>query len=138
MANHEKTAWIMMVVLLIASGKLLQTIIQHSETLGTLVPPNAGILIQYVIALVVLSIIGHIALAITSKQALEKKDERERQFEVYGSHISGLVLGLGCVTALGHYLVHFDGSLLFYSVFAALIASQITEYLVVIWRHRRG
>ncbi|WP_194755489.1 hypothetical protein [Aliidiomarina indica] len=138
MANHEKTAWVMLVVLLIASGQLLKNIIHHSQALGVLVPPNSGILIQYVIAIVVLSIIGHIALAATSKRASTAPDERERQFDVYGGHVSGVVLVLGCVAALGHYLAHFDGHLLFYSVFAALIASQVAEYLVVIWRHRRG
>ncbi|MGB3624724.1 MAG: hypothetical protein WA989_02785, partial [Henriciella sp.] len=71
-------------------------------------------------------------------EADDTMDERDKLISARAGNISGLVLGLGLVSALGVYLFKYDGNLLFHAAFGALMASQLTEYAARIVYYRGG
>jgi len=108
-----------------------------SAGLGALARPGLGLIIVFTIALVILAVVGHIVIAIfTLREAGGAADERERRIFDRAGHLSGYVFGFGVVPSLGIYLFTQDGNLLFYSVFASLMISQLAEYVVQIFLYR--
>ncbi|MEM7610873.1 MAG: hypothetical protein AAF270_04305 [Pseudomonadota bacterium] len=139
MAFQEKSAWIMVVALLLGGAFYLNLVSSFSAAIGTLAPPLLPTVIVYTIILIVVAVIGHILIGImTPREANEPLDERERRIFSKASSFSGYVLGLGVIVSLGHYLILQDGDLLFYSVFASLMIAQIAEYLCRIALYRFG
>lgn|SRR5690554_322155 len=138
MSFREISAWVMLNVLLIITGFYFFRIWQLSPP-GELISPNFGSLLNFTITLIIWTVISHIVLSIIfPKDANAPRDERDRIIDDRAGHISGLILGIGAVTALGHFLFYEQANLLFYMVFAALVASQVGEYLCRIFYYRRG
>ena len=93
----------------------------------------------YIIAIVVLSIIGHIMIAISKpSEADGMMDERDKLVAARAGNIAGVILGVGLISALGVYLFTYDGNLLFHAAFGALMMSQIAEYGARIVYYRGG
>ena len=136
MAFREKSAWIMFVALLIAGTcyfASVASIWQHTGRLQATLP----LLVVSTVAIVVLSIVGHVVIAIFApKDANAPADERERLIIIRAGHYSSYVLAFGLITSLGYYLVLRDGDLLFYAAFASLMLAQITEYALTIFLYR--
>ena len=108
-----------------------------SSEIGQLAPPILPILIVYTVILVVLSIIGHIAIAVFSpRDANAPLDEREKTIFHRAGHYSAFLLGAGVLLSLGYYLFLRDGDLLFYGVFASMVIAQMAEYAVRIFLYR--
>jgi len=134
MSFLEKSAWLMTFALLISGVLYFNTVMSTSEELGQLAVAHLPSMIIYTIILCLVSIIGHIVIAILSpKEASAKHDEREQKIVFKASHFSGYVTGTCIVSSLGLFLFHHDGSLLFYTVFGSLIISQLSEYLLQIF-----
>lgn len=92
---------------------------------------------MYTVGLIAVAIIGQIAIAIFSpKDANAPLDERERDIFLRASHYSGYVLATGVVMALGFYLLSYSGDVLFYTVFASLMISQLADYGFRIFLYR--
>ena len=51
---------------------------------------------------------------------------------------SGLVLGAGCIMALGNYLLHANGNLLFHGILLSLLVATVAESGFQLWLFRRG
>jgi hypothetical protein len=84
-----------------------------------------------------MTVIGHIAIAIKApKEADSPADEREKQIILRAGHYSSYVLAAGVVLSLGLYLYLRDGDLLFYTIYASLMAGQIAEYVLQITFYR--
>lgn len=132
MSFHEKSAWVMSLALLLTGGAYYFTVFSMSGE-GLVASPNAPLLIGYVVALVLMAIVGHIVIAaLAPKEANAAPDERERKIFDRASSISGTVFGAGVVLSLIFYLVSNSGVLLFYSVFLSLILGQLMEYVLQI------
>ena len=139
MPFHEKSAWTMAVTLTIGGILYFWAVASISADLGQLAPPVLPTVVVYTGIIVVLAIVGHIAIAALSpREANAPADEREKKVVDRAAHLSGYVLGVGAIAALGLYLFTYDGNLMFYVVFASLMASQIAEYLCQIALYRRG
>lgn len=139
MPFHEKSAWTMAVTLTIGGILYFWAVASMSADLGKLAPPVLPTVVVYTGIIVVLAIIGHIAIAALSpREANAPADEREKKVVDRAAHLSGYVLGVGAIAALGLYLFTYDGNLMFYVVFASLMASQIAEYFCQIALYRRG
>ena len=139
MSFREKTAWAMMLVMIVGGAYYFNLVGQASKALGATAPPIIGFVIAYVILIVVASVVLMIALAITAPSEAEAPaDERERRVEDKVGHISGSVLGIGVFTAMLHYAYQADGNLMFHIDFGSLMVSQIAEYGLQIWFYRRG
>lgn len=137
MSFHEKSAWIMSFLLsLLGLVYFYAVAVSWSES-GQPAQPMVPLVIVYTVCLVVLSAIGHVAIAILApKDANTSLDERERQIFNRAGHYSSYVFASGIVMSLGLYLFSHDGNLLFYSVFASLMIGQVMEYAFQILLYR--
>lgn len=137
MSFSEKSAWVMFIVLSVVAGGFIIDVVQASAAIGAIAPPV--MVVGFVVTMIVVSIIAHILLAITStRDANRKKDERERYIELWSVAKAEFVFAFGVISSLGYYIFHNDGNLLFYMVLVSLIVSQILEYLLQIIAFRRG
>lgn len=129
MPFQEKSAWIMSIALLVVGLLYFYLVSVVSSELGRLAPPMLPLVVGYTISLVVLSVVGHIAIAILApNDANAALDERERQIVNRAGHYSSYVIAIGIVMSLGSYLIAPDGDLLFYTIFASLMIGQVMEY----------
>lgn len=98
-----------------------------------------GPLVPYVIAVVVLSIVVQVALAIRSPEEAEAPaDEREKIALDRAGHWSGFVLAVVAIYGALQYLWTGEGNVLLQWVIVALILSQVAEYAFQIAFFRRG
>lgn len=129
MPFKEKSAWIMILSLIIPSTLYIYTVFAHSQTHGQFPTPTQPQLILYTGVLVFIAILGHIIIAaMQPEDANYPTDEREKKIVHISGNFSSHVLAAGCVTSILTYMFLFDGNLLFYMIFASLILSQIIEY----------
>ncbi len=137
MAFLEKSAWVMLVALLLGGTGYFAIVVRLSAELGELAPPILPFVVVYTAFLVLFAIVGHAVVAILApRDANAPPDERDRRIVERAGHWSGYVLGAGVVVFLGLYLFSFDGRLLFYGIFACLMLSQLAEYLLRITFYR--
>jgi hypothetical protein len=138
MSFREKSAWVMAALTGLAGLYYLNLVVGASRALGAPAPP-VGIFVAYVVLVVIATVAAQVGLAIASpKDADAPADERERPVLQRAGNWSGLVLGLGTVTSLLHFLNHGDGNLLFHMVLGSLIVSQVAEYAFQIVLLRRS
>ncbi|WP_300390049.1 hypothetical protein [Henriciella sp.] len=139
MSFHEKSAWVMALVLLAGAGFYFGTVADMSTELGIVAPPVLPVVVIYIVAIIVLSIVGHIAVAVSKpSEADDTMDERDRIIASRAGSFSGVLLGVGVITGLGHYLFYYDGNLLFHMALGALMLAQFGEYAARIVMYRRG
>ncbi len=138
MSFRERSAWVMAVLMALAGLYYLNLVVGASRQLGAPAPP-VGIFIVYVVLVVIVSVAAQVGLALSApKEAEAPADERERPVLQRAGNWSGIVLGVGAVTSLLHYLQHGSGALLFHMVMGSLIVSQIAEYAFQIALFRRS
>jgi len=139
MSFREKTAWAMMIILIVAGLLYFNRIYKVSMEIGQTAPLIPPFVIAYVGLVVAASVIVMIALAVSApSEANAPADERERLLEDKAGHWSGYILAIGVITGVLHYSVSGDGNLLAQICFGSLMLSQITEYGLQIWFYRRG
>ncbi|WMS88949.1 hypothetical protein [Pleionea litopenaei] len=138
MSFQEKSAWIMILALIISGFFYFSGVVHLSMSLGSLVPPLLPSLIKYTVTLVIISAVSHIVMAaMNPKEANQKLDERERGIFDRAGHWSGFILGFGVVMALGGYLFSYNGDIMFYTILATLMLAQIAEYVLRIVFYRK-
>ena len=104
---------------------------------GQLVSPLMPQIVTYAVGIVVIAIVGHIVIAVLApKEADAPVDEREKLIFDRAGHYSSYLLAAGVLVSLGSYLISGNGDLLFYVVFASLVASHLAEYLLQILFYR--
>lgn len=139
MSFHEKSAWAMGLILLIGMGFYLNTVASMSAGLDMVAPPVLPVVIVYVIVIVVLSIAGHIMIAISKpSEADGTMDERDKLIAARAGNIAGVILAVGLLGGLGAYLFTYDGNMLFHAAFLSLMISQVAEYGARIVYYRGG
>ena len=139
MSFHEKSAWLMALILLAGGAWYFNLVLRLSAELGSTAPPLLPVVVVYVIGIVILSIIGHLLITLARPSlADDTVDERDRAIIHKAGNLSGVLLALGVLTALGTYLFTFDGNLMFHIAFGALMGAQVAEYGARIAFYRMG
>ena len=139
MSFHEKSAWIMGLLLSLTGLWYINQVWSQSEALGETIGPNIVLIAVATGMLVFGAIISHIIIAASSpEEANDAEDERDQQVLRRAGNISGYVLGFGIFAGLWHYYFLADGNMLFHIAVASLIASQVAEYALTILFYRRG
>lgn len=139
MSFHEKSSWAMGLIMLIGLAWYVKTVASMSAGLEGVAPPVLPIVAVYIVIIVVLSIAGHIMIAITKpSEADDTMDERDKLIAARAGNAAGVALGVGILASLGNYLISYDGNLLFHAVFLSLMVAQITEYAARIVYYRGG
>lgn len=133
MSYREKSAWVMSVVMLLASMFYAKSALSYpgSPVLETVVP--------YVLLVVILSVAAQVVLALRSpKEASKPADEREQLANARAGYWSGIVLAVGIVIAGAVYSFAPSGNMLFHHSVFALIAAQLVQYGLEIVYLRRA
>ncbi len=139
MSFHEKTAWVMSVLLTLAGGFYAFEVIGRWGAEGVPPPPSIKLAIVYVAIVVIGAIVSFSAVAANNAdEANAPMDERERLISDRAGNWSGIILGGGILIGAAHYFVGQHGDLFFHTVIAALMISQIAEYVLQIVLHRVG
>jgi hypothetical protein len=137
MSFQEKSAYVMVIALFLGGGLYFYEVLSQSVGLNGMISPVIPGLIKLSFMLVIVSIIGYMIIAaISPKEAEAKLDEREKLIFNRAGSLSGFILGFAVILSLGSYLISEDGALLFYTVFAGLIVSQLTGYMIRIFLYR--
>ena len=137
MSFREKSAWVMALVMTATGIYYYYAVGVASRAIGATAP--AAVVLGFVFWVVIGSIVVQLLLAVTSpKEANAPADEREREVEQRAGNWSGVVLAVGVVLSLGHYLARGDGNMLFHLAMASLIVAQIAEYAIQILLVRRS
>ncbi len=145
MSFREKSAWVMIVALLIAGANYVVDVLRASLALGHIAPPSGGLVLAYIIVLAILAVFGETILALISpKEAQAGADERDRLVAARAGQVFGVVLAVAVVSLLGSYVLGphggtvMNGDALFQGLLVAMMVAQITEYAAQIWFYRRG
>lgn len=138
MTFHEKSAWIMGLLLLVIGGWYINTVWDISRELGQTAPPLLPVVAVATAMLIVGATVSHIIIAVINpKEADDTEDERDKQVLQRSGNIAGYVLGFGAFAGLWHYFIQRDGDMLFHIIVVSLILSQIAEYALTIAFYRR-
>ena len=135
MSFHEKSAWIMGLLLSLTGLWYINEVWSRSEALGETIGPNIVLIAVATTMLIFGAIISHV---INPDEASGDEDERDKQVLRRAGNIAGYVLGFGIFAGLWHYYFLADGNMLFHIAVASLIASQVAEYALTILFYRRG
>ena len=139
MTFHEKSAWVMAILLIVIGSWYTHTVWQMSLAIGETAPPLLPLIAVATAALIAGAIVGHIIVAISNPDEAEgETDERDKKVLTRAGNISGYVLGFGCFAALWHYFWDADGNLMFHIIVGSLLIAQIAEYVLTIYFYRRG
>ncbi|MEZ5679964.1 MAG: hypothetical protein R3E14_01570 [Erythrobacter sp.] len=134
MSFREKSAWVMAVVMAITG--LLYIGLVHGASPDA---PVMGPLLPYVLAVIALSVVVQVVLAVMSpREASAPMDEREKLVAAKAGQVSGVVLAVLVVLSGGVYVFLPHGNMLFHHLLGGLIVAQIVDYAVQIRLLRRG
>lgn len=137
MSFREKSAWVMALLMIAVGLCYWRTVSAASQAIGSTAP--AAVVFSFVVLVVVGSIVVQTVLALSApREANAGADERERRVEAKAGHWAGVLLAVGAVLSLGHFLMRADGNMLFHLVMASLIVAQIAEYAFQIILVRRS
>jgi hypothetical protein len=136
MSFKERSAWIMVVALLISGIFYFQNV--YEAIIATeIVEIRFSVLIVFTIILISAAIVGHTLIAVLNPEETdEASDERDKRVIEKAGHISGMVFGFLTITSLLGYVIFQVGSLLFYAVLGSLIIAQTFEYGLQIYFYR--
>lgn len=133
MSVREISAWIMVLVFGVVGAQCLISILRA----GFDAPPQPAV-VASAPAVIASVIVLEIVLAIFfPKQADARPDERERLIIARSGHWAGLAFSAAVIPALGHYVVHADGDVMFNVIVLGLFASGLAEYVAQILLFRR-
>jgi hypothetical protein len=139
MSFREKSAWLMVISLGLASVAYAAIVVSLSNAMGSLLPPLWPFLVVFTVALTVLAAGSHIFIALLApKDAVAAADERDRAIGARAGAWSGYVFAAGVALSLALYLLARNGDALFYGVFGSWVLAQISEYAFEIALYRRG
>lgn len=136
MSFKERSAWIMVVALLISGIFYFQNVYEVIMA-AEIVEIRFSLLIVFTLILISAAIVGHTLIAaFNPEEANEASDERDKRVVEKAGHISGMVFGFLTITSLLAFVVFQVGSLLFYAVLGSLIIAQTFEYGLQIYFYR--
>ena len=124
MSVREVSAWVMVLVFGVVGTGCLASILRA----GLDAPPQPAV-VASAPAIVASVIALEVVLAIFfPKKADAPPDERERLIIARTGHWAGLAFLAAVLPALGHYVVHADGDVMFNVIVLGLFASGLIEY----------
>jgi hypothetical protein len=138
MSFREKSAWISFVLIAVAFGIYFSRVVQVFAT-GRGRGGVPGLFFSLVVALVVLEVALHVAIAIQSpREARTPKDERERLIDMKATRIAFPVLLVGAFAAIGTVHLDVGRGVMADAMLFAIVLAELTRFGAQIVYHRRG
>lgn len=147
MSFHEKRIWAMLAANVLVYGwyfKIMVNIAVSTPNDENSIPVSgfAPYLVAVIIALIVVAIVSHIAIAVHSIQSEgdidETEDERDTLIKLRGENKSGAILGLGVVITIGMILMGNGPFVTANALLAALILSETVAGIFKLVDYRRS
>jgi len=138
MSFEEKGTWISAVVTAGAYLAYLTILSGRAENVPLADVSYVSTMLWTIGIVVALSIVGHIAVAISKPSEADKRDARDREIYRFGEYIGGIVLGIGLLIPLGLTLAEFAHFWIANAIFLLFVVSSTTSSVVKIVAYRRG
>jgi hypothetical protein len=131
---HQKSLWLQFVTLTCAFGFYFATALRIQTV--NIMPPQVGLFMVAVVALVVVQIVGHIVIAIADRRP--QTDERDRLIALKGIRNGSYALATGVCLALFTALVT-EGNFVFAHVLLGFwVVAQLVEIGSQLVLYHRG
>lgn len=138
MSFEEKSTWAVLFTFLLVYGWYF---LQVSAAVSS--QDVASIDYQYlmgatVAALIGISIVTHIAIAILSPDDADKSDERDREINVRGEYIGGFVVSTAALVAIGLAMLELAHFWIANALLLGLVTAELVTDCIKIYYYRRG
>ena len=139
----EKSLWLMLIGLLVFSGFYSYTVSQVNQLIQPdanwlamkVLPQMVGLFIAATLLLVIISVVGHIVIALIDRRSDE--DERDKLIELKGERVGGYVLVNGVFFALCISVIS-SGNFLFTHVLLAFwLLAQMANFATQLIIYRK-
>ena len=138
MSFEEKGTWVYTVVTAGTYLVYVSIILGRAENVPLAEVSYVSTMLWTIGLAVSLSIVGHIAVAISKPSEADKRDARDKEIYRFGEYIGGIVLGVGLLLPLGLTLAEFAHFWIANAIFLLFVVSSMTSSAVKIVAYRRG
>jgi len=138
MSFQEKSTWVYAVVAVIVSGIYYATVLGHVQNTPVTEIAYQGPMLATIGLGIALSIIGHVAAAISSPKEADKSDERDKNIIRFGEYVGSFALYAGALLALGLALAEFEHFWIANTIYSTFIVGALVTSAVKIVAYRRG
>ncbi len=138
MSFEEKGNWVYAVVVVSTYVAYVAIILGRAEDVPLADVSYASAMLWTIGIAVGLSILGHIAVAISKPSEADKSDVRDKEIYRFGEYIGGIVVGVGMLVPLGLTMAESDYFWIANAIFLVFVLSAITSSIVKIVAYRRG
>lgn len=135
MSFRYKSALLSLISMALIYGWFFFTLLtdQHSSPLA-----NVGRLAMTVVVLAVVMALGHILLALTSREKYSAMDERERGFDRRATSVGYYLLIVGALAAISTLHMGASGPYMGYAVLLAIVVAECARQAVFLILHHRA
>ncbi|MGI9271979.1 MAG: hypothetical protein ACR2QT_09395 [Woeseiaceae bacterium] len=138
MSFKEKSTWIMAVLTVGAYLVYLSVILGRAENTQLTEVPYIATLLWTIGAVIVASIVAHIAVAIASPKDVDKEDQRDREIERLGEYRGNWFVVIGAVAALGMAMAELSHFWIANVIYLAFVLATLLGSVTKIVAYRRG
>lgn len=138
MSFKEKSTWIMAAVTAVAYMAYVTIILGRAENSPLTEVSYIATLLWTIGAVIVVSIVAHIAVAIAAPEDAGKEDQRDREIERFGEYIGHWFVVIGAVVALVMSMAELSHFWIANVIYLAFVLSTLLESAAKIVAYRRG
>ena len=138
MSFEEKGTWLTAVIAILAPVLYLPTVVGQLTSMPFDDIDYQGSLLTVVGATIGLSILGMIAIAISSPDEADKSDQRDREIGRLGEYVGGIVLAVGMIVPFGLALAEIHQFWIAHAMYLAFAAGTLSGSIVKLVAYRRG
>ena len=138
MSFREKSAWIIAVITVGAYAAYLTIILGRAENSPLTEVSYVSTLLWTIGAVIAVTIVAHIAVAIASPKDADIKDQRDREINRFGEYIGQSFVVVGAVAALGMSMAELNHFWIANVIYLAFVLSTLLGSAAKIVAYRRG
>lgn len=138
MSFEEKGTWVFLVVNIVTYGAYLTVILGRAGNIPLAEVPYVSTMLWTIGIAIVLSIVGHIAVAMAKPSEADKSDVRDKEINRFGEYVGGTVLSVGMLVPFGLAMAEFDHFWIANAIYAAFVLNGLVSTTVKIAVYRRG
>ncbi|MEV0593188.1 hypothetical protein [Nonomuraea cavernae] len=138
MAAEEKSAWIMLMVSVVAYTAYLVVVLGRVGDGPLAEVSYAAPLVWTIGGAIVAGIVLNIAAGVIAPKEALRKDQRDREINQFGEHIGQSFAVIGGVTAMGLAVAEFAHFWIANAIYLGFVLSAILGSIAKIFAYRKG
>lgn len=138
MTFEQKGTWVFLVVGLGTFAAYVTIILGRADGGPLTEVPYVSTMLWTIGIAIGLSILGHIAVAISNPSEADKADVRDKQIYRFGEYVGGVFLAAGMLVPFGLTLADADRFWIAHAMYAVFFVSSIVGTVVKLFAYRRG